>query len=141
MRYWINTISRAHVQIGIAGGFTQADHGDDTRLKRLGQGDRIVFYSPRAEMRAGEQLQRFTAVGEIADEAPYRVEMTPDFHPWRRRVTFLPAEEAPLRPLIETPDFIRDKARWGFPFRRGLFEIGEADFRTIAAAMGVAQLW
>jgi hypothetical protein len=28
-----------------------------------------------------------------------------------------------------------DKRRWGFVFRRGLFQIGEADFRRIAAAM------
>jgi hypothetical protein len=49
MRYWINTVSRDHVQTGVEGGFTQADHGKRTRLKRLERGDRIVFYSPRAE--------------------------------------------------------------------------------------------
>ena len=135
MRYWVNTVSRSHVQNGVAGGFTQADHGKNSRLKRLSKGDGIVFYSPRTEFQAGEPLQHFTAIGEIVDEAPYQVEMTPDFHPWRRRVKFLPSVEAPIHPLIEQLEFIRNKKIWGFIFRRGLFEIGESDFNAIARAM------
>jgi hypothetical protein len=135
MRYWVNTVSRSHVQNGVAGGFTQADHGKNSRLKRLSKGDGIVFYSPRTEFQAGEPLQHFTAIGEIVDEAPYQVEMTADFHPWRRRVTFLPSVEAPIHPLIEQLEFIRNKKIWGFIFRRGLFEIGESDFNAIARAM------
>ncbi|MGZ7080910.1 MAG: EVE domain-containing protein [Thermoanaerobaculia bacterium] len=135
MRYWVNTISRAHVQNGLAGGFTQADHGKDSRLKRMAKGDRIVFYSPRTEMQAGQAVQRFTAIGEVTDDAPYQVEMTPEFHPWRRRVNFRTAGEAPIQPLIEQLEFIRNKKSWGFTFRRGFFEIGEADFRTIERAM------
>ena len=135
MRYWVNTISREHVQRGLAGGFTQADHGKNTRLKRLAQGDRIVFYSPRTEFRGGEALQAFTAIGEIVDDEPYQVVVSEDFHPWRRRVHFSPAAEAPIQPLIDTLSFITNKKQWGFPFRRGLFEIEEADFHAIARAM------
>lgn len=135
MRYWVNTISREHVQRGVAGGFTQADHGKNTRLKRVAKGDRIVFYSPRTEFRGGEPLQAFTAIGEIVDDEPYQAVMTPDFHPWRRRVAFSPCQEAPIEPLIERLTFIPNKTRWGFPFRRGLFEISEGDFALIARAM------
>ena len=137
MRYWVNTISRNHVQNGLAGGFTHADHGSNTRLKRLSKGDRIVFYSPRAEMGAGETVRRFTAIGEIVDEAPYQVEIVPEFRPWRRAVKFLPAAEAPIEPLIESLEFIRNKKSWGFIFRRGLFEIEETDFKRIEQAMMV----
>ncbi len=137
MRYWINTISRSHVRIGVKGGFTQADHGKNTRLKRLEKGDLIVFYSPRTEFRGGEPLQAFTAIGRITDEEPYQVEMKPDFHPWRRRVAFFKCREASIRPLIEELGFIRDKKRWGYPFRRGLFEIERMDFERIAEAMKV----
>lgn len=137
MRYWINTVSREHVLRGIEGGFTQADHGRATRLRRLERGDWIVFYSPRTELRGGEPLQRFTAIGRIEDDEPYQVEMTPDFHPWRRRVDFLACREAPIRPLLEALDFIPDPKRWGFPFRRGLFEVGADDFALVAEAMGV----
>jgi hypothetical protein len=136
MRYFINTISRAHVQKGIEGGFTQADHGDDKRLKRIAKGDAIVFYSPRTDFPDGEKLQLFTAIGDVLDEAPYEVEMTPDFKPWRRRLAFRECREAPVQPLIEHLSFIPDKKRWGFPFRRGLFEINQSDFETIAQAMG-----
>jgi predicted RNA-binding protein len=123
MRYWINTVSRDHVQTGVEGGFTQADHGKQSRLKRLGRGDRIVFYSPRTE-------RKFTAIGEVTDESPYEAETG-----WRRSMRFFPAEDAPIQPLIEQLEFITNKKSWGFPFRRGLFEIGEADFAAIARAM------
>ena len=135
MRYWINTVSRAHVEVGVEGGFAQADHGRSTRLKRLEKGDLIAFYSPRTEFRGGEPLQAFTALGRIADEAPYQVEMRPGFCPWRRRVAFFESQPAPIRPLIEDLDFIQDKHHWGYPFRRGLFEVQRADFERIAAAM------
>jgi len=135
MKYWVNTISRTHVQNGVAGGFTQADHGKDWRLKRMAKGDGIVFYSPRAEMKAGPAVQSFTAIGEVVDEAPYQVEMTEELKPWRRAVKFLPASEAPIQPLIENLEFIRNKKSWGVVFRRGFFEIGEADFLRIQRAM------
>jgi hypothetical protein len=109
IRYWINTISRAHVRIGAEGGFTQADHGKNTRLKRLGKGDLIAFYSPRTEFQSGEPLQAFTAIGRIADAEPYQVEMTPEFHPWRRSVDFFESEAAPIRPLIDELGFIRNE--------------------------------
>jgi hypothetical protein len=135
MRYWVNTISREHVQRGVDGGFTQAGHGKAAGLKRMAKGDRIVFYSPRTELDGGEPLQAFTAIGTIADDAPIQVEMTPDFQPWRRKVVFATSEEAPIRPLIESLDFIRNKKSWGFVFRRGLFAIEERDFQTIERAM------
>ncbi len=139
MRHWINTISRSHVERGVAGGFTQADHGAATRLKRLQRGDRIVFYSPRADFPDGPPVQAFTAIGTIADDEPYQVDMTPEFHPWRRKVVFDAAQEAKIAPLIEVLGFLPDKKRWGFPFRRGLFEIPAADFAVIAEAMAVVQ--
>ncbi len=135
MKYWLNTISLERLQIGIAGGFTQANHGRAMNLARLAQGDLIAFYSPRTRMEDGEPLQPFTAIGRVNDEQPYQVEMTPTFHPWRRSVDFLSSEAVPIRPLIDALDFIEDKRHWGFPFRRGLFEISGKDFQRIAAAM------
>jgi hypothetical protein len=139
VKFWINTISRDHTRLGVAGGFTQAGHGRSTGLKRLAKGDAIAVYSPRTQLNGGEPLQRFTALGIVADDEPYQAEMTPDFHPWRRRVDFLPCEEAPIQPLLGDLSFIQDKQRWGYPFRRGLFEIPREDFERIARAMGVAE--
>ena len=140
-RYWVNTVSLEHVQAGMEGGFTQADHGRASRLKLLSRGDLLVFYSPRTGFRSGEGLQAFTAIARVSDEAPYRAEMTPEFRPWRRKVQPLPCEPAPVRPLIEKLAFIPDKSRWGFPFRRGLFEISRQDFLLIARAMAVDLGW
>jgi hypothetical protein len=135
MKNWINTISREHVHLGVAGGFTQAGHGKRAPLQRLRRDDLIVFYSPRTALDAGEALQRFTAIGRIADEEPFQVQMSPDFHPWRRKVHFLTAAEAPIQPLIPALEFIQKRSNWGFSFRRGLFEITPADMATIADAM------
>lgn len=136
-RYWVNTVSRDHVRAAVEGGFTQADHGKVTRLKRLNKGDLMAFYSPKTHFKDGERLQAFTALGEITDTEPYRVEMTEDFHPWRRKMTFKQSDEAPIQPLIEHLGFIKDKQKWGFPFQRGLFKIDKADFELIAKATNV----
>jgi hypothetical protein len=135
VHYWINTVSREHVLLGVTGGFTQAGHGSEARLKRLEKGDLLAFYSPRTQLQGGDPLQAFTAIGRITDDQPFQVEMSPSFHPWRRRVEFFSCAEAPIQPLIEQLAFIKDKRRWGFPFRRGLFDIDRADFICIAQAM------
>ena len=132
---WINTISLEHVRGGVAGGFTQAGHGKDGLLRRLARGDTIAFYSPRTELRGGEPLQQFTALGTVTGEELYQVEMTHDFHPWRLAVDFLDVVPADIRPLLPALEFIPDKQRWGFPFRRGLFQIDESDMDVIRAAL------
>src|SRR5690242_19117333 len=112
-RYWINAISRDHVLRGVEGGFTQANHGRATGLRKLQRRDLLVFYSPRTTYPDGEPLQAFTAIGQVIDDEPYQAEMTPDFHPWRRKLEFLPYSEAPIAPLLDDLEFIKDKRRWG----------------------------
>ncbi len=136
LRHWVNTVSREHVEIGRGGGFTQADHGAATRLRRLRPGDGLVFYSPRTQLRAGEPLQRFTAIGRVVGEALYQVDVSESWRPWRLAVEFLPCSEADARPLVGRLSFVSDPQRWGLPFRRGLFEVPAGDFALIAAAMG-----
>ncbi len=134
-RHWINTISHDHVLLGVEGGFTQAGHGTDTRLRRLARGDGIAFYSPRESIGAARPLQRFTALGVVADDEPYRVEVGPDLHPWRRRVEFERVVAVPVRPLLPVLGFVDDEEHWGLPFRRGLFEVPAGDFAAVAGAM------
>ena len=128
-------MSRDHVRAGIEGGFTQATHGRAVGLRRLSAGDLIAFYSPRTSYPEGAPLRRFTAIGQVLDTEPYQVEMTPSFHPWRRRLRFLPTHETPIAALLDHLEFIGDRRRWGVLFRRGLFEIGVDDFQRIASAM------
>ena len=135
MRCWVNTISRDHVQLGVVGGFTQAGHGKASGLKRLSAGDSLVFYSPKTSLHDGTPLRAFTAIGRVADDQLYRAELARGFRPWRRNVEFSACVEAPIAPLIDELSFIKDKRRWGYVFRFGLFEIPCADFELIKTAM------
>lgn len=135
MTYWINTVSRDHVLRGVAGGFTQANHGKPHMLKRMARDDWIAFYSPKVEYPDGAPLQAFTAIGRVCDDQPYQEIVTPDFAPWRRKVEFVDVVEAPIHPLIAELGFIEDRRTWGYRFRFGLFRIEEDDFELIRRVM------
>jgi hypothetical protein len=133
---WIGVVSRAHVRIGVEGGFIQLNHGKQAPLRRLHAGDGLVIYSPRTSYPDGEPLQAFTAIGVVISGDIYQVEMSPGFAPYRVDVRFTACREAPIRPLIDDLSFIKDKARWGGAFRFGLVRIPAIDFELIAGAMG-----
>jgi DNA-binding MarR family transcriptional regulator/predicted RNA-binding protein len=133
--FWVSTISRDHVRLSVEGGFTQAGHGKASGLKRLKADDWLIYYSPKTSLRDGEPVQAFTAMGRVVDEEPYQVEQAPGFTPWRRNIEFLRCIEAPIRPLIDQLSFIKDKRRWGYMFRVGLFKIPQEDFAVISQAM------
>jgi hypothetical protein len=134
-KYWIGVASRAHVRAGVAGGFCQLGHGKHEPVKRLRPGDFIAYYSPREALQEGPPVQAFTAIGEIKPREPHLVEMSPTFQAYRRDVTWWDADEAPIAPLVGRLSFIKDPARWGYPFRRGAFSISRDDFAVIAGAM------
>ncbi len=138
-RYWIATASREHVMKGVAGGFAQVCHGKGGPLNRMAEGDWIIYYSPTETFGGKDVCRRFTAVGKIKANKPYTFEMSKDFIPWRRDVTFFPAHEVAIEPLLDKLSFIPDKRHWGFPFRRGCFEIPEQDFRLIYKSMEVSE--
>ena len=140
-QYYINTICHEHVKLGVAGSFTQSDHGGAKRLKRLQRGDWMIFYSPRVAMdRAAASLQAFTAIGQVDDDDVYQVEMTPQFKPWRRNIKFESSSGmSPAKPLLGVLECTRERGnKWGMVFRRGLFKISEHDARVIAGSMKVA---
>jgi len=134
--YWIGVISRSHVQIGVAGGFIQLNHGKKAPVQRLRAGDALAIYSPRTEHPDGGLLQSFTAIGIVSTGHLYQVEMAPNFKPYRVKVEFMKCEEAPIKPLIERLSFIKSKTHWGAAFRFGLLKVPAVDFLLIAKAMG-----
>ncbi len=113
------------------------NHGRKAPLQRLQAGDGLIMYSPRTAYPNGQPLQHFTAIGVVDTGEVYQVEMTDDFKPFRVNVTFLKATEAPIKPLIESLSFIKNKTHWGSAFRFGYVEVPAEDFQLIAAAMGV----
>jgi len=135
MKYWIIFASKDHLQRGLAGGFIQANHGKAAPLKRMQAGDWVIFYSPKLEYDKPEKLQCFTAIGNVADENIYQADMGGGFIPFRRNVTFVPAQDTSILPLIDELTFIKDKTHWGAPFRFGTLQIPEQDFRLLASKM------
>ena len=134
-KYWVLVASRDHVLRGVEGGFAQADHGKAAALKRMQAGDGLIYYSSREIYGQETKCQRFTAIGEIADDLVYQGEMGGGFVPFRRNVNYQPCREVSILPLIRALDFIKDITHWGAPFRFGVVEIGETDFRLIAEQM------
>jgi hypothetical protein len=134
-RFWINTVSLDHVEGAIEGGFTQADHGANTRLHRPRPGDLMIFYSPRTNLHSGIPVRQFTALATVTDNKPYRVTLSKDFQPWRLAVQFHPCTRIDARPLVDQLSFVKDPSHWGLPFRRGLFTIPQDDFSLISDRM------
>lgn len=136
-RHWIGVASKEHVQRGVLDGFAQVCHGKAGPLNQMKEGDWIVYYSPTIKFGQKKPCQSFTAIGEIKEGDPYPFVMSEDFVPWRRDVSFIQSNDAPIQQLLEELSFIKDKKKWGFPFRRGCFEISQKDFQIIAKAMEI----
>lgn len=130
-KYFIGVACLNHVQRGVAGGFAQLGHGKKTGLARLDIGDWLIYYSPRTEMKSGDVLQAFSAIGQVIGE----IHQVSGDCPYRRDVAFRQASLAPIKPLISQLSFVKDPQRWGYPFRVGQLEIVKTDFDLIAGAM------
>jgi hypothetical protein len=137
-RNWIAVASAEHARLGRdfrPVGFMQVGHGKGAPLKRLSAGDRVAYYAPAEVFRGTDKLQSFVSLGIVQEREPYQFDMGEGFVPWRRDVAYVRASEAPIVPLLDDLDFVEDRARWGYKFRFGLFEVGDADMQRIARAM------
>lgn len=136
MCYWLGVVSKEHVQRGVQGGFAQVCHGKKSPLTKLSAGDGFIYYSPKVSMDRSEPCKCFTAIGKIKSGKVYQVEMTPSFHPFRIDIEYYSCKEVPLIALLDHLE-LTQKKNWGMQLRRGLLEITEADFLTIAKAMAI----
>jgi hypothetical protein len=137
-RNWIAVASAEHARLGRDHrpvGFMQVGHGKGPPLKRVHPGDRVAYYAPAQTYGGTDKLQSFVSLGIVQQREPYPFDMGNGFVPWRRDVAYVPANEAPIAPLLDDFEFVDDRQRWGAKFRFGLFEVGDADMRRIAAAM------
>lgn len=133
-KYWVSTVSREHVMIGVEGGFCQVCHGKKGPLGRMSPGDWLIYYSPKVSMESNQKLQAFIAIGKIADATIYSFQMTSDFIPFRRNVTYLKgAKQVPIASLKDKLAFTQGS--WGMKLRSGLFEITKEDFQLIHGSM------
>lgn len=135
MKYFIGVVSREHVLQGVKNGIAQIGHGKRSGLARMKKGDWFIYYSPKVALDSKEPLQAFTALGQIADDKIYQVEMSETFKPFRRKVNYKNVKETPIAPLIKSLSFIKNKKSWGYVFRYGLVEIPQEDFKLISEQM------
>ena len=144
MTYWIGVAVKAHVMVGVEGGFCQLGHGRHAPILRLSPQDWLLYYAPRmhldgkgkGKVKGNEKVQAFVALGQIQSDDPYQVQVSENFSAWRRNVDYQPTVDAPIHPLLAELEFIDDPRYWGIKFRRSLFEINQHDFEIIARAMG-----
>ena len=136
MKCWVSVVSKEHALRGIAGGFMQACHGKAAPLKRMKPGDLFMFYCPAMTMGGTEKVQRFLSLGTVKNKEAYQFEMSPDFHPFRRDIEFIPGSASLESALISSlKDLsIKSKLRFGF------FDLPEADFISIVSSMGLDQI-
>ncbi|CAB4472669.1 unnamed protein product [Rhizophagus irregularis] len=125
MKFWIGVVSNDHVKIGIKEGFAQFGHGKLSPIKRLGNGDIIIYYSPREEMNVKSlAIKGFTAIGVVEGKIPYNPP-----GPARVKVKYLKTKKyLHIHDVLDNLTFIKNKKRWGILFRRSLFEINKQDF-------------
>ncbi len=109
-KYFLIVASKDHVLKGVKGGFAQAGHGRKDLMSKPSKGDWLVYYSSKDKFENGKPLQKFTAIGQVADEEPYQPNTHADFKPYRRDVTYKEAEEADIRPLLEELSFKKTKS-------------------------------
>lgn len=76
---------------------------------------------------------RSHALGRFPDDVVWQVDEGA-FQPWRRRIDYVGAREAPVRALQDRLE-LTSAAHWGHGLRRGLVALSEHDFELIRAAM------
>ncbi|MCW8443581.1 EVE domain-containing protein [Fluoribacter gormanii] len=132
---WLAVACAEHVRLGKQKGIMQVCHGKRTPLARIHPNDVVIYYSPTVSFKGKDRLRSFTAIGVVNSGEPYQVEMSQDFHPFRRNVQWARALEMPIAPLIHDLDFTKNNKNWGYQLRYGLIPISEHDKSIIDAAM------
>ena len=115
-KYWVGVVSKNHVMVGVDGGFCQLNHGKKAALSRMKKGDQLLFYAPKQSLVGKEPYQKIIALGTLNDDLIYQVEMSPDFSPYRRNITYEKGLcEVDLAWLNRWPEWqaVRSKLRFG----------------------------
>ncbi|MFO1259447.1 MAG: EVE domain-containing protein [Gammaproteobacteria bacterium] len=133
--FWIGVACKEHVENGVKLGICQFCHGKSAPAKRLSHGDFIIYYSSKITMAGSDLYQKFTAIGEVIDDAPYQVDMRDGFKPFRRNINYFDAKHIDIKPLVPLLPFIKNKNSWGYVFRYGFLEIDQKSFEIIASGM------
>lgn len=134
-RYWIGVGCEEHVNAARKLGIAQFCHGKLWPARKLSEGDWIIYYSPKTQMRGNVPCKSFTALGQVIDSKAYQVEQLPGFSPHRRQVQYLNSQKVAMEEVKKTLLFVHKSPNWGMLIRQGFFEIESEDFHTIKKLM------
>ena len=95
----------------------------------------MAYYAPALTLGGKDRLQSFVTLGVVKPGEPYAFDMGGGFVPWRRDVAYVPAQEAPIAPLLDQLAFVEDRQHWGASSASGCSDVSDADLRLIAGAM------
>ncbi len=134
-RYFLGIAERIHSQMCMEAGVVVLGIKGPAGVKKLSPGDHVVYYSPKTEP-DGETLQAFTAIGEVVGEDIYERDFGGGHPLWVRNMEWrTDAEEASIRPLLESLSWIKKPKNWGFYMRGSSRKITGKDYAIIAGAM------
>lgn len=140
-KYWLAVAPVEHVNNAVEEGYCQLVNGKEVPLRRMKEGDGLIYYSSTKSLKNTTAVKAFTAIGFIADSETYTYEITNYFHPFRRKVNYLKrAKRVAIEELQTRLQFVDNNLRYSYKFRYGHLEITELDFRLIAFKMGIRQL-
>ena len=133
--YFVGLAERVHVDMMRSDGVVVLGIKNDAGMRRTKPGDRVVYYSPK-EAPDGAPLRSFTGLAEVVGVTPFE---WPGENPtiWARRADWIGhAKDVPIKLLLESLDFIKNPANWGFYLRGSYRKIGGRDYARISEAMG-----
>lgn len=127
-------VSLDHVEYAVENGVCAFSKGQKAAIVKLSEGDRFAFYSPKTGFMSGDAVQCFTGLGTVIDSTPVERRWQ-DVDIWTAQAAYAKITQTPVRPMLEKLSFVTNPAKWGMAFRRGQFEINEADFTLIETTM------
>ena len=133
-QFWIGVAHAKQVGLIRAKGLVAFSKGQKAPVAKMSTGDQVVYYAPRSDFE-GDAVQAFITLATVTGDAPYETPLMGDATAWVREADYAQTGEAPIRPMIPDLTFIKKPTHWGMAFRSSHFEITEADFDRIRAAM------
>lgn len=134
MACFIGVVHRKQVLAARDAGVVAFSHGRESAVRNLTPGDRVIYYAPKSDFE-GDPVQAFVAHATVTGDTPYQKTWRPDFTAWVRDASFDAVTETPVRPLLDSLNFVPDPSNWGLRFRSGKFSIGAEDYQRIAGAL------
>src|SRR5206468_1488426 len=115
-RCWIAVVAQDRAERGRDGSYAELAHGRAGIMELMQPGDGYITYSPRASDPKGAPVQAFTALGYVREGGLYRAADAEGISVFRLPVAYVPVALTPIKPLLDSLTFIRNRQHWGAAF-------------------------